>query len=206
MNRKIILLLVLLVFFISCKKPIKRSEIVGKVKELAALATLEIKFNKIVFAEKSKSLLFIHFNNAYYYQTIQPRIKTGIDLNKIAEKDIEIKSNRISIKLPPIEVLLFDYPADEGIVDNELSGSRFGNCIDIKEIELIHRATENDVRKQLNFMQIRERSEIRTRLLLEKYLRNYGFEQVIITFTDPPKYLLHFKKLTEQEKKDLNGY
>ena len=131
--------------------------------------------------------------------TINPRIKTGIDLNKIRDKDIKIDANNINIELPPIEVLVFDYPSEKGVMDTELSKTAFGTRLKINEIEAIHRATENDIRKQLNFMQIRERSEKRTKILLERYLHKIGFEQVTIKFSKPPKQLLYFRDLTEDE-------
>ena len=100
------LLLGLLLLHLACK-PDNRALVVGKIQN-ADLATTEFVVDKIVFGAKTKRIVFIKVSEATFMAYSQAKIKTGIDLNKIKESDIQIEGKN----LPQVATLSnhFSYP------------------------------------------------------------------------------------------------
>src|SRR6187549_1331234 len=98
------LLVVLCLALASCRD--NRGLVVGKVKKASRLATSEFVVDKVVFGVIRKKLLWvIKLNDAKFIAHSQAVIKAGIDLEKLKEEDVTIQDKKISLKLPPVEVI-----------------------------------------------------------------------------------------------------
>ncbi|MEX2564539.1 MAG: DUF4230 domain-containing protein [Cyclobacteriaceae bacterium] len=168
--------------FASCQNN-DRAMVVGKIQQASDLVTSEFVVDKVVFGKKTKSILFIPINEATFLAHSRARIKTGINLNEISEKDILISENKITLHLPAIEVINFSYPPEEFVEDTLISNTRrFLNRIDLEDQEAFFRMAELEIRESLPFMGIVQTSQNNTRKLILALLHSFGFEEIYIHF------------------------
>lgn len=176
----VVLLSCLLAF--SCERD-RRGLVVGKIHKASKLATTEFTINKIVHGTKTRRLGWvIKLNEARFIAYSTARIKTGINLEKLTREDIEIEDQRISLKLPPIEVLNFSYPPGDFRIDRRISDDAFLNSISVMDQEQFFRRAELDIRNNMEHMGIVETSQQKTRSLLTVMLKSLGYREVYIEF------------------------
>jgi hypothetical protein len=173
-----------LIILASCHKD-QRAIVVSKVQKASKLATCEFVIDKAVFSKKDKKFLgLIKLNEAYFLAYSQAIIKTGIDLQNLKPEDIKISDKMIQLKLPAVEVINFSYPADKFRIDSGVTKSAFLNHYDIEDYDELFCQAEIDIRNNLRYMDIEKTTQQKTRLLLETLLKNLGFEEIYIEFTD----------------------
>jgi hypothetical protein len=178
---KIFLLLLSLLFLLSCKD--KRVFTVARIQDAAKLATTETVIDKVVIGNKSKYLLkFIKLGDARFVCYSEARIKSGIDIKKITKEDIKIDGKQIELNLPPVEITNFSYPFEKFRIDSTLLDNGFFVSIHITDMEEFFRMAELDIRQQLPYLGIVESTEKKTRQMMEALLRSLGYEDIYITF------------------------
>lgn len=185
MRKPLLYIIALLVvcLLVSCNN--KRALVVGKIQKASKLATAEFKVDKLVFGVKNKRVLWvIKLNEAQFLAKSQATIKAGINLEKLKEEDIKIYQNRISITLPPIEVLNFSYPAESFEKIELLTSDAFSTRIDLEDQEAFFREAEIDIRNNLKYMGVVETTQQKTRIMLEAMLRNLGYTEIYIDFKE----------------------
>ena len=179
-----ILLVVLLLFFASCEKD-KRAFVVSKIQSAAKLATTETKLEKIVIGTKEKRILgVIKMNDARFVALSEATLKTGIDLTRLRKENITIEDNSISILLPPVQVLDFEYPFSTFKVDSLSSDNAFLNKMSIFDIEKFYLMSELDIRSNVKYMGISEATKENTRSIMSLLLKNLGFNEIYIEFEE----------------------
>jgi len=115
-NQAIIIVLIGLCLF-GCKKD-KRALVISKIQSVSKLATTETIIDKTVIGTKNKSILgLVKLSEANFVAYTEATVKTGIDLTKLDEYDIHINGKEISLNLPPVEVLDFQYPFQKFEID-----------------------------------------------------------------------------------------
>lgn len=177
----ITLLFILTVLTTGCRDD--RGLVVGKVKKASKLATTEFTVDKIVFGVKRKRLVWvINLNEAKFIAHSQAIIKAGIDLEKLKEEDVTIQEKKISLKLPPVEVINFSYPAEKFMRDSIVSHHAFLNKISLADQEEFFQDAEADIRNNLKYMDIVPLTEKKTALMLETMLRLMGYQEIYIDF------------------------
>lgn len=184
-------LLVVLTLF-SCVKD-KRTLVISKIQSVSKLATTETIIDKTVVGTKTKSVLgLIRLNQANFVAYTEATVKTGIDLQKLSEYDVRVDGKEISLHLPPVEVLDFQYPFQKFVVDSTILDDSWINRFDIVNYEEFYRQAELDIRNNLQYTGIVDVTQNKTRLLLTSILKNLGYEAIFIDF-EPTKQL--FKPL-----------
>ena len=131
----------------------------------------------------------INISNAEFVAYTQAIVKTGVDLTKLDKNAINIKGNLIEIELPMVEVLDFSYPFDKFRIDPLLSDNDIINRIDVVDQEYYYRQAEIDIRKHLEYMGIKEQTEENTRKLMETLLKNLGYKEIYITFSEKGNFI-----------------
>lgn len=184
--RKIILTAVGLFLYclllFSCQTD-KRELVVGKIQQASDLVTSEFVIDKIVFGKKSRNLLWFRLNDAKFLAYSQAKVKTGINLNLLKEENILIEGSKISLTLPPIEVINFSYPPSGFVEDSLISDPEvFLNKINLEDQEEFFRLAELDIRSNLAYMGIVKTSQEQTRKLLQTLLSSLGFQEIYIAF------------------------
>ncbi len=167
----------------SCSREPDRALVISKLKNSAKLATVEYIVTKVISA-KDKNWFA---KDAYFFAETEATIKAGIDLEKLKEDDVKITGNRISITLPPVEIINFSYPAEGFRVIEKYSdqASIFKwNSIDVKEKDNLYRQGESDIRENINDLGIIKTAQTNTRILIKKILTFSGFEEIYIEFSD----------------------
>jgi len=171
----------LMLVFSSCRD--ERGLVVGKVKKASKLATTEFTIDKIVYGVKRKRLLWlVKLNQAQFIAHSQAIVKAGVDLNKLKQENVSIQEKRISLKLPPVEVINFSYPAEKFRADTLISGDAFLNKISLRDQEKFFQDAETDIRNSLKYMDIVKTTEKKTRVMIEALLRTMGYEEIYIDF------------------------
>ena len=165
----------------SCKKD--NGYVVGKIKKASKLSTTEFNIDKIVFGVKKRKLVWlVKLNDAQFIAYSKATIKAGIDLEKLQEKDVAIEGSKISLMLPPVEVINFSYPAENFKRDSLISGNAFMNKITLGDQEDFFQDAESDIRNNLKYLNIVSITEKKTSLMLETMLRALGYKEIYIDF------------------------
>ncbi len=190
----------LLLYLTGCQQD-QRGLVVGKIQNASDLATTEFTVDKIVHGTKTRKLSwFIKLSEARFLAYSQAKIKSGIDLSKIHEEDIEIEGKRISIRLPPVKVINFSYPPSSFVEDSIISDTRaFLNTISIADQEEFFRQAELDIRNNLEYMGIVETTQEHTRTLLISLLKALGYEEIYLSFESDKLIIDQVKLLTAEE-------
>lgn len=176
-------LLLVTLLLVSCTN--KRALVVGKIQKASQLATTEFTIDKLVFGVKNKRILWaIKLNEAQFLAQSKAIVKTGIDLQKIKEEDIKIDGQKISLLLPPIEVVNFSYPAESFSKIDILTSNAFTTKITLDDQEDFFRQAELDVRNSLQYMDMVETTKKNTRTMLHAMLQNLGYNEIYIDFKD----------------------
>lgn len=158
---------------------------ISKIKSTAKLATTETIIDKVVIGQKERKIFgLVKISNAEFVAYSQAIVKTGINLTKIKRDDIKIDGNIIELELPAIEVLDFAYPFERYVIDTVLSDNDIFNKVDVIDQEDFFRKAEVDIRKHLKYMGITEQTQENTRKMMESLLKNLGYEEIYISFSD----------------------
>jgi len=190
-------LILFLILSTSCTRKPDRALVISKLKNSAKLATVEYIVTKVISA-KDKNWFA---KDAYFFAETEAIIKAGIDLEKLKEDDIKITGQRISITLPPVEIINFSYPAEGFKVIEKYSDEAAifkWNSIDVKDKDELYRQGEADIRASLNDLGIIKTAQTNTRTLLKKMLTFSGFTEIYIEFSDGQE------GLATQDKQMLN--
>ncbi|HKZ36956.1 MAG TPA: DUF4230 domain-containing protein [Chryseolinea sp.] len=191
MKKKPVFTMCCLVFiFYSCKKE-DRPLIVSKIQAAAKMATTQVMIDKYIFASKEKNLLLglITLNEAHYAAKSEATVKLGIDLNKIKKEDITVLDNSITILLPPVEVVNFSYPFEKFETNTLVSQDRFLNKITAYDIEEYFRQGETDIRENLDYMGLIEKTQVNTRRMLRMMLAGLGYTEIYIEYKPQQKLI-----------------
>jgi hypothetical protein len=196
------ILSLVLVLLVSCKDEPDRGMVISKLKNTSKLATVEYIVTKVISA-KDKNWFA---RDAYFFAETEASIKAGIDLEKIREEDVKIDGKKISIKLPPVEVINFSYPA-EGfrVIERYTDESSIfkWNSIDIETKDDLYRQGEADIRASIKDLGIIKSAQENTKLLLNKILTLSGFEEIYIEFRENQE---NIQTPDQQMLKDLSEF
>ncbi|WP_424961225.1 DUF4230 domain-containing protein [Ekhidna sp.] len=179
--KRLIYIVSLLILVTACKDD--QGLVVGKIKKASKLATTEFTIDKIVYGVKRKRLLWVvKLNEAKFLAHSKAIVKAGVNLEKLRKEDVDIEGKSISLKLPPVEVINFSYPAELFEMDTLVSTDAFLNRISLNDQEQFFQDAEIDIRNSLKHMKIVEATEKKTRLMLENLLRTLGYQEIYIEF------------------------
>ncbi len=177
--------LFILAVFAACNQQPDRPRVVGEIKSVAKLATMEAKLSKIVIGTKEKKYMLglVQPRDAAFLAHSEATVKLGIDLDKLEEDDVSIEGARISLVLPPVELVNFSYPAEKFVPDDYYSedNSKW-NRFSYAEMDDLFRQSETAIMKSIPFLGITESAEQRTRQLMTGLLKRLGFDEIYIRF------------------------
>lgn len=196
--------LILLMFFnVSCSRSPDRALVISKLKNSAKLASVEYVVSKIITTKDQNWLA----KDAYFFAETEATIKAGIDLDKLKAEDIKIDGTRISILLPPIEIINFSYPAEGFKVIEKYTDQAAifkWNAINVAAKDDLYRQGEADIRMSLDDLGIVKTAEKNTRTLLTSILRLSGFDEIYINFKKSKKLNTQDESLLKELQEFLN--
>ena len=180
----LVILLSFVVMASSCSRSgPDRAMVISKLKNSAKLATVEYVVTKVISTRDNNWFA----KDAYFFAETEATIKAGIDLDKLKDEDIKIDGSKISVLLPPIEIINFSYPSEGFKVIEQYTDEAAifkWNSIDVGTKDDLYRQGEADIRQNIKDLGIINTAQKNTRLLLTKILRLSGFEEIYIDFRE----------------------
>lgn len=178
----------------------KRHFVVSKVRSAAKLSTTETIIDKVVIGTKTRKVLrLLKISEANFVAYTEATVKTGIDLEKLSEDDIIIDKNKITVTLPSVEVLDFQYPFNKFRIDSAITGNAFLNRFDIVDYEEFYRMAELDIRENLQYTGVIQQTRKNTERMMRGLLENLGYDEIYINFREQEPL---FKPLNFEGKED----
>jgi hypothetical protein len=183
--------LVLIILLSNCTIKSKEDLIISQIKKTSKLSTLEVVVNKNLYnTDKTsffKRLFTTEDKNLIVIKT-EAKIKLGIDMSKLRNEDVKIRGTSIYLKLPPVEITNFSYPAENFEIDKTLTDKEnifSGN--DFDKLDKLFREAELDIRNKFELLDMRKKAEEKTSLLLKHLLQNLGFDNISIEYYQSDK-------------------
>ena len=178
--------LLLFCFIISAcahKKTQQQKQQVLAIKEMSELASVEYVVTKIIKATDNKT--WFKLGERKILISCRATLTAGIDLSKIAEKDIEIDTKNISLVLPHARLLLLNIKPED--VKTEYEGvTAFRSGFTSAERDALAAQGEKHILNSIDSLGILQTAEINTSLILNNFLRRLGYEKINIHFDVPP--------------------
>jgi len=177
-------LLLFILISVSCNRgEPDRAMVISKLKNSAKLSTVEYIVTKVISAKDNNWFA----KDAYFFAETEATIKAGIDLDKLKDEDVKIDGSKISILLPPVEIINFSYPAEGFKVIEKYSDEAAifkWNSINVATKDDLYRQGEADIRQNIDDLGIINTAQKNTRVLLTKILNLSGFEEIYIDFKE----------------------
>jgi len=177
-------LLLFILISVSCNRgEPDRAMVISKLKNSAKLSTVEYIVTKVISAKDNNWFA----KDAYFFAETEATIKAGIDLDKLKDEDVKIDGSKISILLPPVEIINFSYPAEGFKVIEKYSDEAAifkWNSINVATKDDLYRQGEADIRQNIDDLGIINTAQKNTRVLLTKILSLSGFEEIYIDFKE----------------------
>lgn len=168
-----------LLLFNACEsKPVATLEDVYEIRNIGQLSTTEYTVRKIVKVNDASNDWY-KYGDRKLLISCRAKIKAGIDLTKIGEKDIRIRGKEIEITLPPAEITSFQiHPSD---IQTELeSVTGFRSSFTQVEKNAILKKGEEAIKKDIATTQILRDSEINAALFVTEFYAQLGFEKITV--------------------------
>jgi hypothetical protein len=174
---KVVILFFSLLFCFGCTIKSKKGLIVSKLEKASTLSTVEVVLSKYVYFRKDRKIL----PDNYFLARTEATVKLGIDLSKIKSSDIRIQGDEIYLKLPPVKITNFSYPAESFIIDTIISDLG-KNKINYQQMEDLYLEAETQIRSTIKDLDIKHTAEEKTRTMVRQMCHNMGFNVVEIEF------------------------
>ena len=178
----------LLLFFLvisSCahnKTPHQRQQVLA-IKEMSELASVEYVVTKIIKATDEKTWFKVGERKVLI--SCQATLTAGIDLSKVAEKDIEIDKKNITLNLPPAKLLTLNIKPEDVKTEYE-SVTAFRSAFSSAERDALAAQGEKYILDSVDSLGILRTAEINASLILSNFLKRLGYEKINIRFDTRP--------------------
>ena len=163
------------------KSEISTTGVMEKFNTINELNSIEMYFNEIIDYNNAKFFkeLKLPFTEKSFMFKVEAKVKSGIDLSKIKEKDIVIKDKSISIKLPQPEItskeiLSYKFYYEKDALFNEITTEDTLTALSTFRDNLEQQALDSG---------IKEKAMENTKQYVENLLYSMGFESANVTFS-----------------------
>lgn len=178
-RKKILCQLFVLPLLLACsKKEPPRPDPVLQLKELGQLATVEYELSKVVRARDEDT--WYKIGERRMLVSCRATIKAGINLADIRDVDIVTDGKRITVKLPPPQVLTFSLPPENiRVVYSDVG--HFRDPFSQAEINAIMQQAEAQIRRQADSLDILPKAESGAASFVRQFFEQAGYEEVVVT-------------------------
>ena len=173
-----------LCIFLSCAQrhlptPI---ETVATLRQMQELATVEYTVSKVVKANDDQT--WYKVGDRKILITCEATIKAGIDFEQLTDKNITVIGKKITMVLPAPKILSVNIKPENIDVAFEAVGIFRTQFTTAERTALLSQA-EQQIRNSGNDLGILEQAKTNTQLFLSNFLKQLGFEEVVLTFDQP---------------------
>jgi hypothetical protein len=148
-----------------------------QIRSIGTLSTTEYTLGKILHWDDEGE--WYKFGDRKILLSCKATVKAGVNLNAIKESDIQVEGNKITIQLPPPEIVSFEMDPD--LVRTEMTdvnGFR-SNFSQVEKSKVLQKGEES-IRKDLQKLNILDEAEQNAKIFIVDFYKNLGFEQVIV--------------------------
>lgn len=176
-------LIVLLLASCGDEKEVHETEIY-RIRAIGTLSTTEYTLGKILKWNDEGE--WYKFGDRKILLSCKATVKAGVNLNSIKEGDIEVEGNKITIQLPPPEIVSFEMNPD--LIRTEMTDVN-GFRSDFSQVDKskVLQKGEESIRKDLQKLHILDEAEQNAKIFIIDFYKNLGFEQVIVHETPKDK-------------------
>lgn len=177
-----------LLFSCAERKPPTPTETLATLQQMQDLATVEYTVSKVVKANDDQT--WYKFGDRKILITCEASIKAGIDLQQLDSKNINVNGKKISIVLPAPKVLSVNIAPENINVAFEDVGFFRTPFTTADRTALLSQA-ESQIRNSGEELGILNQAKINTQLFISNFLKQLGFEEVVLTFEQPKNPFLN---------------
>ena len=174
------ILLVTASCFISCKKKEHLRETVLALKRTGQFVTAEFTLGKIVKASDDKT--WYKVGDRKILISLEAHLKAGINFLDINEENFKQDGTLLSVTLPPAQIFSLSIPPEKIKLEHEEIGLLRSDFSAAEREDLLAQA-EVQIRNLGDSLKILQIAEENAELYLEKFLHQFGYENVRITFS-----------------------
>jgi len=187
MKLKHLIFVLLPVLLAACaEEPSVKEKEIYAVKNIGMLSTTEYTVGKIVKLTDKSDWMKLKWGDRKILMSCKAKVKAGVDLSKIIDKDIQAKGKRIEITLPAPEIVSFEMDPDQIRTEmTDVNGMRSDFTQDEKN--RIMQLGEQAIRKEMEALNILKDAENNAKAFLTDFYKELGFEEVIIHGTSENK-------------------
>lgn len=157
-------------------------ETVATLRQMQELATVEYTVSKVVKANDDQS--WYKVGNRKILITCEATIKAGIDFEQLTDQNITVNGKKITMVLPTSKILSINIKPENINVAFEAIDIFRTQFTTAERTALLSQA-EQQIRNSGNDLGILEQSKTNTQLFLSNFLKQLGFEEVVLTFDQP---------------------
>ncbi len=176
-------LMVLLLVSCGDEKEVHETEIY-QIRTIGTLSTTEYTLGKIIHWDDEGE--WYMYGDRKILLSCKATVKAGVNLNAIKESDIVVQGNKITVQLPPPEIVSFEMDPD--LVRTEMTDVN-GFRSDFSQLDKskVLKKGEESIRKDLQKLNILDEAEQNAKIFIVDFYKNLGFEQVIVHETPKDK-------------------
>ncbi|AEA42821.1 DUF4230 domain-containing protein [Fluviicola taffensis] len=157
---------------------------VYQIRSIGTLSTTEYTLGKIIKWNDEGE--WYKFGDRKILLSCKATVKAGVNLNSIKDSDIQIEGKKITIQLPPPEIVSFVMNPD--LIRTEMTDvSGFRSDFSQVDKSKVLQKGEESIRKDLRKLNILNEAERNAKTFITDFYKNLGFEQVIVHETPKDK-------------------
>ena len=172
--------ILILILILSCTaKKENPKPAVLTLQQIGKLATAEYVITRIVKASDNET--WYKIGDRKILLSCTASVKAGIDFTKLKPEQVTEQAKKISVQLPPPEILSLNIPP-EGIKVAYTDVGLFRDPFTTAEINAIMKTAENQIRRQIAALNILVTAQSNASAFVTRFLTTAGFTEVYVSF------------------------
>jgi hypothetical protein len=176
---KLFFTFLILVLFVACKDDEQEKIDVYQIRTIGLLSTSEYTIGKIIELNDNKE--WYKFGDRNILISCKAKIKAGIDLSKIGDKDIITNGSSITIYLPYPEILSFDM--DPNTIKTEMEDvNGFRTSFSQDEKNEILALGEKDIKAKMGKTNILKNAKTNAEIFIKNFYKELAYTDIHVEF------------------------
>ena len=161
----------------------KKEQDILALKEINELVTVEYVVNKIIKASDDKT--WYKVGDRKILMTCEATLKAGIDFSAITAEHIRVSNKQVTLTLPHATLFSVSIKPEDIKVAYEETGA-FRSSFTNRERDMLAAQAQKQIKDSADSLGVLQTAEANASLFTSNFLRNMGYEKVIIQFANPP--------------------
>ncbi len=163
--------------------PVKQEQEILALREINELVTVEYIVNKIIKASDDET--WYKIGDRKILMTCEATLKAGIDFSAIGGEHIQVHNKEVTLILPHATLFSVNIKPEDLKVAYEEIGP-FRTRFTTQERDLLAAQAQKQIQDSADSLGVLRTAEANASLFASNFLRNLGYEKVIIQFGNTP--------------------